>query len=1153
MVSPSPQRSRRPVNHHLEESNSTASLFLGGVRRDWMASAGTSPREARPAAMSPLQPLNSHLVAAPSQDPQGIDPSGPTEPTLMSPVTPGASLQPSVPSHPHAARKPDPPTAALPSPVPSPGSHQSPSLSPRPTISLNGPPVAAVAVPPVSDKPPAVAAVTAQRRRDGNASPRQLASDQPSPSAQHSAPRHSLARLVEPSESLQSHTPSTADPSPRPQQVVANSILAQSRQTPNGPNQSPSLGPKAGSHTSDSHAIGSPLPRANPAPRRTSRDLSWPSSTDWTQWNLRANALLIEARACSPQLGGPRAVLLLNAFGDSDRDIFYLVLHQIFCEMSRDAHGLLAKLPVLRHNRCLMGLEKLAELLEDNSKLPPSLLAAFCVFPLRIDEYMNAPWYKLILERVVGCLSCLVTHLPRIKTETQHIIYERDYPPLVNELRQGFGVESPVLLRVIFMSICRHVYEPGKLDSLLHKFKENLFLVSHHAGPDALSALIEEYRLIPKKPRHLAPRPPVAVPQSQNPLPPQGAAPVGHSRSVVSSPVFNSPAPISPTLQANGQHHSACHWSHTQSTSMPNVPPYFRMDQYGRRISAQQAWQMKQRAQLQMAQAQGHAVQPVMLQPVDPGQGQGQNNQMEPVYMVTAGQSPQVLVPVTAVPPRLGASSSPSLNTVPGRPGHVIQQQQLLSPQQFQYQQQQQPQDPPTRSTSDSTTQFPSYMEGVSRMSHSRVRRPSSVRPVPVSPPVVQVPQTQVQNSRPGVAVALPLLPEAGYRAPQTVQPNPMRLGLHQADLREPVKQLVRQTSDGYEEIALYHYLGGFLLSPTRVDLEVFSYGWKFSISAEDYQRFPRYVDKGQGQRSIRIYQPGFRTHRLRAIALPNSHKEKLQSYWPTANTTWPSVLYIFVNKRELYVRRKVHNGKDLPLDITRHLREGENEVNVHFLLGPGECQEFQYAIAIETMEVSDYNEVLALTRHMIASETRDNIKKRLKSTTDDDELAVVSDSLTIPLIDPFMAQVFNTPARSTNCSHIDCFDLETFVTTRKSQSGPTPMIDNWRCPICKADARPQFLVVDHFFIDVREALKKDGCLETAQSIQVRADGTWDANVVTDDGSPSSPARRRLPQTSLSAKRKADSITGAAEQSSCAKHESPRNFPVQEPSIIEID
>lgn len=354
------------------------------------------------------------------------------------------------------------------------------------------------------------------------------------------------------------------------------------------------------------------------------------------------------------------------------------------------------------------------------------------------------------------------------------------------------------------------------------------------------------------------------------------------------------------------------------------------------------------------------------------------------------------------------------------------------------------------------------------------------------------------------------------------------------------------------EETALYQYLGGFLLGPTRIDPDVFSYHWKFSISAEDYKRFPRYQHHGNGQRSIRTFLPGCRTYRLRIIALPDSQKEKVENFWPTANTTWPSVLYIFVNNKEMYVRRKLHNGKDLPLDITRHLREGQNEVNVHFLLGPGECKNFHYALGVEIMEISEYNTVLATTRKAPASETRVRIKERLKPTTDDDELAVVTDSLTIPLIDPFMARIFNTPARSSHCNHIECFDLETFITTRKSESGHTPMIDNWLCPICKADARPQFLTVDNFFVDVREELRRTDCLETAQSIQIEADGKWTAKTTSDDGSPSSPTRSRLSQTPSSGKRKADSMTDGAEQSTRTKNESaPRA--VQEPTVIEID
>lgn len=1129
-----------------------------------MASAGAYPREARPAAMSHGRSLKSPSAAAPSKDFRGIGHSGPAELALMSPVTPGANLQPSASSlqaHLPATSKPDPLQDPLPSPVPSPGSHPSPILSPPPSIPSNDLSVAALAVPAAPDKPAAVAAVNVQPRRDKNASPRQPALNQPSPpSVQNPTPRPSVSETSELSEiaPASAAVPHTADPGSRPLHGINNGIQPQSLGNSVGSNQSPSVGINARVNTPGSHAIGSPFQQATPTPPLASRKLDRPSSNDWILWRARANALLNQARECSLNVGGPRALLLIRACGDYDNDLFYLVLHQVFCEMSRDAQGIIARLPVLRDERCRLGITKLAELLEDNAMIPLPLLEAFCLFPLPLGQLINAPWYQEILDQVVGCLSCLVTQLSVLKAETHRRIYERGYPPLVKELRQEYGVTSPVLLGVIFMSICRHVYDPDKIDLLQRHFQKDSFLVSKNAGPDAHLALIEEYRKIPMRGRH-APRPPGPAHQSQRPLQRRATATAGYSHP---APVIGSPAAVSPAPQANAQNHLAPPSPHIQSPISPNISQNSQhaqyIDQHGRRISAQQVRQMSRMAHPHLAQGQAQSppTQPVLLQPVDNAQLQGANSQRGPVYMVFADQAPQVLVPASTVTSQVNPSPSPSQHSVAGWPNYVVQQQQPQSPQHFQYHHQQQQQ--PTRhmSSGDTTTQPSAAYQAVqttitSRTSHSQARQPPSVRPVPASSPTVQVPQNQ--TSRPRAPAMSPLLPPEGYRAPQTVQPNPMRLSLHQADLRDPVKYLVRLTPNGLEETALYQYLDQFTLDPTRIDPDVFSYRWKFTISPDDYQRFPRYVDRGQGQRSIRTYQPGCRTYRLRVIALPDSEKKEMKTFWPIASTTWPSVLYIFVNNHELYVRRKVHNGKDLPLDITKHLREGENEVNVHFLLAPNECKNFHYVAGIESMIVSEYKGVLERTRHVPASETRANIKKRLSPITDDDELAVVTDSLNVPLIDPFMAQIFNTPARSTNCNHIECFDLDTFITTRRSQSGSAPMNDNWLCPICKADARPQFLVVDQYFVEVRNAIAKQGIIDSAQSIQIRVDGTWTVKLISDDASPSSPTRRRPSQPPSSGKRKADSMTGAAEQTARTKHESTPSTPAQDPTVIEID
>ena len=249
MVSPQLQRSRRPTDH-LQESNSTASLFLGGLRRDWMASAGkgtSGPREARlPRAMSHPKPSNPIPAAAPSkvsQECPGMDRPGPAELAFMSPVTPSANLQPpvSLQVQPTASNKPDPPTAALPSPVPSPASHPSPIQSPRSTIPSNGPPAAAVAAPSASDKPTAVGAVTAQLQRDETATPGQQAPNQPSPpSGQDQIARPNPSRAAETSDNSWPIATRTANPGPPPLQAITNGTRAQSLQTPRGPSQSPS-------------------------------------------------------------------------------------------------------------------------------------------------------------------------------------------------------------------------------------------------------------------------------------------------------------------------------------------------------------------------------------------------------------------------------------------------------------------------------------------------------------------------------------------------------------------------------------------------------------------------------------------------------------------------------------------------------------------------------------------------------------------------------------------------------------------------------------------------------------------------------------------------------------------------------------------------
>jgi hypothetical protein len=99
---------------------------------------------------------------------------------------------------------------------------------------------------------------------------------------------------------------------------------------------------------------------------------------------------------------------------------------------------------------------------------------------------------------------------------------------------------------------------------------------------------------------------------------------------------------------------------------------------------------------------------------------------------------------------------------------------------------------------------------------------------------------------------------------------------------------------------------------------------------------------------------------------------------------------------------------------------------------------------------------------------------------------------MTMRLADRWIAQIFNIPVRGACCLHRECFDLGTWLVTRKSppkHSDEPCMVDRWRCPLCSRDARPRSLRVDGFLQDVRE-LEMTRRLDST-AILVGSNGVW--------------------------------------------------------------
>ena len=73
------------------------------------------------------------------------------------------------------------------------------------------------------------------------------------------------------------------------------------------------------------------------------------------------------------------------------------------------------------------------------------------------------------------------------------------------------------------------------------------------------------------------------------------------------------------------------------------------------------------------------------------------------------------------------------------------------------------------------------------------------------------------------------------------------------------------------------------------------------------------------------------------------------------------------------------------------------------------------------------------------------------------------------------------TPARATECRHLECFDLESYLQCQRVARVP-----KWKCPTCSAAARPSELVVDSWLLGVLH----DPALAGAAVADLQPDGT---------------------------------------------------------------
>ncbi|KAL5050424.1 hypothetical protein BDW71DRAFT_173841 [Aspergillus fruticulosus] len=1092
---PDPARRETVSGLDVTIQNSTANRFLAGAAR-----------KARYAWMNP--PLaqrdkqTQSIIALPTPEPSASAPSAsPTHPSPM-PNLSSFSQQNLAPFR----------------------GNRSPVASPAPAVPQN-------AVPRLQTSS---STTTQQQKQKQGRLEQQSASSLPSPDPtipprSHTSPIAAVERngpplaspsmTAFPSPPLQQHPPNQWRPRQNGPSVGTFPVSAPSNQQANSPvthqgcRRFIPYSPPVHSHP----APTTPVPAASPLPRQQPKTPSQALAPElpsiiMAEFFVRAKRNLDafvarEGQSLFVQDGVEAPRLQLLDYAITHQDLIYLALHQVYCLSSYDSVQL-RNLPGFtpEHTK---GLHIVRNLLVDNQRVTSNFLQWCVGFPSPLSELLKDWKYHIQFQRMLRLLADLVTQWPVF----EDIVRNKGHPPLMDDMR-SLGVMSMTLQFNIFLCLSRRIpgarAEGSLREIFLRDFDYFMRRLSEPNSADQRSRENEEivsmYRAAiagARKDSVSAGLPRVA-----------GSA---HGVSLQGQPV---PNPVSAPLNLQFmQHQSSYMQAHSGARSPNGMAPASARSPFLAAPSVLPRQSVPQQPDAQQRGAEPRALPSQITSPI-------------------VATTPQVMTPRESHQRRL-------MQQYPQHPPHSQSQPQL------QPQQRGQPQHP-QRTGSQNT-----------RLVHGPLPQSHTLAGYRTQPPNLQYAKQlqtqprQLQQQQPRQPFWTPFLPPPNVPPVINTRPNPNRLAIHQAYLRDPINRFISVDATGVvSETELLPHMTSFLMKPKILRREDGAIKEAVSLSENELTRRAVYRGQEKGERLLRTFKEGTQTYRLRCIKIPQSTADLNEHSWCVAETAWPTAIYVHINNIELYPRRKIHNTRDLPVDITLVLQEGLNKVEVNFILDPAEQKNFTYAVAVEVLTFRSLAPAKALAQSLPAAESQKRIQAKLSFNPDEDgdELSIVSDDLKVTLVDPYTARIFAIPVRGRHCDHTECFDHETFLRTRLLKSGNQSAIEaDWKCPICSRDARPQNLVVDEFLADVRNQLERMNRCEGARAMKIRADGTWD--VVTDDDISSS--EQRLSRTAL--KRKSNTLQTGIQQrlkvdrSASASASLPERAPDQPPEVIVLD
>ena len=795
------------------------------------------------------------------------------------------------------------------------------------------------------------------------------------------------------------------------------------------------------------------------------------------------------------------------------QDYFYFMIHQLFCLSPQSlvspnlAPGLTSE-----HQAGLVLLERI---LLPNDQLSVDTKAWFSTFPLLIASLLEKwPGLREIYDRVLYCL----TRLPQWFRIRDHCQF-RNYPPLIDEMVDMLGVDSLVLQRGISRVIMREIW-PGEQDECFNdadklfpvnqqEVRHRQSLVGTPAAPtpskilEYNTSLSHSYQRIwaqhqqhlPKQlirtnqqnSQQLSGRPPgintsmVPPQQVYAGIPP--ARNMSFSRGLYqpsSSP--SSPSVISPV-------------STSPQATLQNFPNNFDRPRMVPSTPSSPAYSSN--PAMRTSSASWHPS-------VSRSQSGGAVSQSNRRVLQSNQPSSMVLTP--------NISQNP---TAMRNPPHGTHQREHPNVQHFQ---------PPFRfvdglrgrpnlDAMQSPTQFSAQNTPQNTNATFPENQPFTgyINSYPTTSPNGQqfgMGQAPVHytNSSPNQPSMPPrVLPPQGH-TPSTTEPsNPGSSALHQAQARSPNCVSFDNSGRPNDIKDCFGYVRRLDIIPNRLNTKRRHFKWTFEISKEMFDLLVQETEASNGVLPIRRVRTGTWHCRIRCIKI-NGDDVFNESEWVVADNVWPNGVAVLMNGRALEIRKKFHHGKDLPIDVTKHLRQGTNTLSIA-TTSPKPNENVSYEVGIETIEITDSSRI---QEDLTMLDVPEALKRILKhSTSNDPEVQVVDETVLLDLTDPYTSRIFNLPVRGRTCRHNQCFDLHVFLQTRSRKTPhhlPSP--EYFKCPVCGVDARPQSLVMDLFFKQLRTELEAIDRLDV-KAVFLGERGEWTIKEEEEVGEPGDGLGRR--------------------------------------------